>query len=83
MNSEDIMSEIPLSQLKPNSSGKIVKVLGEAGLKQRLASLGFIRGAEVVVGHSAILGGPRSYLIRGSQISLRQSEANNITVQLS
>lgn len=75
------MSEIPLSQLKSNSSGEIVKVLGEAELRQRLASLGFIRGAEVVVGHSAILGGPRSYLVRGSQISLRQSEAEQITVK--
>lgn len=74
------MKEIPLSQLKRNGSGKIVTVQGEAELRQRLASLGFIRGAEVVVGHSAILGGPRSYLVRGSQISLRKSEAELITV---
>ena len=76
------MSEIPLSQLKSNASGEIVKVQGELELRQRLASLGFIRGTAVVVGHSAIMGGPRSYLIRGSQISLRQSEAEQILVKL-
>lgn len=74
------MKEIPLSQLKSNGSGEIVAVQGETELRQRLASLGFIRGAEVVVGHSAILGGPRSYLVRGSQISLRKSEAELITI---
>ena len=75
------MSEILLSQLKSNSSGEIVKVQGEAGLRQRLASLGFIRGTRIEVSHSAILGGPRSYLVRGSQISLRKSEADQIIVK--
>jgi len=75
------MSELSLSQLKSNSSGVITKVLGEPELRQRLASFGFIRGAEVVVSHSAILGGPRSYLVRGSQISLRKNEADQITVK--
>ena len=75
------VSEIPLSQLKSNSSGEIVKVQGDPELRQRLASLGFIRGAEIVVGHSAILGGPRSYLVRGAQISLRKSEADLILVR--
>jgi ferrous iron transport protein B len=74
------MSEIPLSHLKANASAEIVKIQGEPELKNRLASLGFIRGTRIQVSHSAILGGPRSYLIRGSQISLRKSEAEQIIV---
>ncbi|MDH3353978.1 MAG: ferrous iron transport protein A [Chromatiales bacterium] len=76
------MSEIPLSQLKSNTSGEIVKIQGELEMRQRLASLGFIRGTTIVVGHSAIMGGPRSYLLRGAQISLRQSEADKILVKV-
>ncbi|NOR51202.1 MAG: iron transporter [Gammaproteobacteria bacterium] len=75
------MSEIPLSQLKSDSEGEIVKIQGETELRQRLASLGFMRGADVAVGHSAILGGPRSYFVRGAQISLRKTEADQIIVK--
>ncbi|MCW8827017.1 MAG: ferrous iron transport protein A [Gammaproteobacteria bacterium] len=76
------MSEMTLSNLKPNLSAEIVKIQGESELKNRLASLGFIRGTKIEVSHSAILGGPRSYLVRGSQISLRKSEADQIIVKV-
>ena len=74
------MSEMTLSKLKTGERGEILKVGGEGELRGRLASLGFRKGAVVAALYSAPLGGPKTYLICGSQVSLRKSEADYITI---
>ncbi|MBF0470164.1 MAG: ferrous iron transport protein A [Gammaproteobacteria bacterium] len=70
-----------LSSLTQGTTGQIVGVTCQGELKQRLASLGFMQGAKVTVGHSTIMNGPRTYTIRGSQVSLRGKEAASIMVE--
>ena len=69
-----------LTSLKPGKKGTIHRITGDLMMKRRLASLGFIKGSEVAVGHSALLGDPRSYSICGYQVSLRKNESNLVDI---
>ncbi|MBT3347097.1 MAG: ferrous iron transport protein A [Thiotrichales bacterium] len=69
-----------LASLKPGESGSLVKIEGENRLRQRLTEMGFIKGTVVGVDSTAPFGDPRSYSIRGYQISLRNAEAEQIII---
>ncbi|MEO5342231.1 MAG: ferrous iron transport protein A [Gammaproteobacteria bacterium SHHR-1] len=69
-----------MTSLQPGQRGRIVKVRGEGELRDRLAALGFRAGATVGVLYSAMMGDPRTYIVCGSQISLRRNEASQILV---
>lgn len=72
---------ITLKDLKPGESG-IVHSLGEKGLvRRRLMDMGFTPGANVEVVKVAPLGDPIEVNIRGYALSLRQSEAVQITLR--
>lgn len=70
-----------LSKLKKGQQGEVVRIEGEARLKRRLASMGFLTGVKVVVEHSTLWGDPKTYSVCGCLISLRASEAENIVVE--
>jgi ferrous iron transport protein A len=74
------MSSVLLSQLPSGESGRIQKIQADSALRDRLAALGFRNGARVGVLYSALMGDPRTYMICGSQISLRKAEADLILV---
>ncbi|MES9856894.1 MAG: FeoA family protein [Sedimenticola sp.] len=74
------MDTTTLSALKPGEKGEIIRVEGEGELRSRLSALGFRSGATVAVLYSALFGGPRTYTICGSQVSLRKTEANLIHI---
>jgi Fe2+ transport system protein FeoA len=74
------METAALTSLQPGQRGRIVKVQGEGDLRDRLAALGFRTGATVGVLYSALMGDPRTYIVCGSQISLRKNEASQIIV---
>lgn len=70
-----------LSELKPGEQAQIAGIAGENRLRRRLAEMGLVRGAAVTVERVAPLGDPRSYTVRGYQISLRNREARLIQVE--
>ena len=74
----------PVLKLVDVGQGQTVKVLRIASddvqLRQRLQSMGVVKGAEIVVNHTAPLGDPRIYVIKGYQVALRNSEAQCIQV---
>lgn len=72
--------EQTLSLLKPGERGTISRIDGEEGLKLRLVALGFRVGAQVDVLHSTLFGNPRTYLVCGCQLSLRNNEAKLIHI---
>jgi Fe2+ transport system protein FeoA len=76
------MTTATLSQLAPGNKAIIAKIEADNDLRERLVALGFRVGAKVGVLYSALMGGPRTYTVCGSQISLRQSEAENIRVSV-
>ena len=59
---------------------QVVRVMGGGGFRQRLLEMGFVRGAQVTVIKNAPLKDPVEYMIMGSHISLRHSEAAQIEV---
>lgn len=74
--------EATLSALRPGEQGRLVRILGENRLRQRLTEMGFIKGSTIGVDSTAPFGDPRSYTIRGYQVSLRNAEAEQILVEV-
>ncbi len=69
-----------LDHLKPGNRGKITRISGEDTLQTRLSSIGLIPGVTITLDHTALLGDPRTYTVQGTQISLRNKEAELIQV---
>ncbi len=59
---------------------QVVRVMGDGAFRQRLLEMGFVRGAQVTVLKNAPLKDPVEYMILGSHISLRHSEAAQVEV---
>lgn len=75
--------QVTLATLQPGEQGVLVRIEGENRLRQRLTEMGFLKGATIGVDSTAPFGDPRSYSIRGYQVSLRNEEARQITVEQS
>ena len=59
---------------------QVVRVMGDGAFRLRLLEMGFVRGAKVTVLKNAPLRDPVEYMIMGSHISLRHSEAAQVEV---
>jgi ferrous iron transport protein A len=70
-----------LNQLKPGERATIVKVGGEGLARRRILDMGVVTGAEIEVVRVAPLGDPVEFLIKGYNLSLRKSEAQQIQVE--
>ncbi len=73
--------EVKLASLQQGEKAVLVRIEGENRLRRRLTEMGFIRGSTIRVDSTAPFGDPRSYVIRGYQVSLRNLEAAQIVVE--
>ncbi len=71
-----------LSQLKPRERGTIVQIKGQGAVRRRLLDMGLVSGAEVEIVRVAPLGDPVEFTVKGYNLSLRKSEATNVTVEV-
>lgn len=72
---------VSLKELKPKESG-IIKGIGASGpLRRRLMDMGITPGATITMKKVAPLGDPLEIHIRGYDLSIRKSEADQITVE--
>lgn len=69
-----------LKDIKPNESVKVVKINCTGALKKRIMDMGITKGVEIKVRKVAPLGDPLEVTVRGYELSLRKSEAENIEV---
>lgn len=69
-----------LKEIKPGQSVSVVKLTGEGALKRRIMDMGITKGVQVLVRKVAPLGDPIEVNVRGYELSLRKSEAENIVV---
>ncbi len=69
-----------LRQVLPGGSASVVALTGSGPLRRRLMDMGITKGATVVVRKVAPLGDPIQITVRGYELSLRKSEADNIQV---
>ena len=76
------MSIKTLNQLEPGERATIVKVGGQGPVRRRILDMGVVRGAEIKVVRVAPLGDPVEFLIKGYNLSLRKSEAQQIQVEV-
>ena len=71
-----------LSELHIGESGKILSVQGEGAIRRRLFDMGLTPTAEVYLRKKAPLGDPIEITLRGYELTLRQTEASRVTVEI-
>ena len=59
----------------------VVKLHGEGALKRRIMDMGITKGVDVYIRKVAPLGDPVEVTVRGYELSIRKTEAENIEVQ--
>lgn len=69
-----------LRDVKIGESAVVRKLAGEGALKRHIMDMGITKGTEVYVCKVAPLGDPIEVTVRGYELSLRKSEAENILV---
>ena len=69
-----------LKQVKCGETVSVVKLTGEGALKRRIMDMGITKGTEIYVRNVAPLGDPVEVNVRGYELSIRKSEADNIQV---
>ena len=75
------MPEKTLKQFKPGETGIVYKVYAQGPIKRRLFDMGITPGTEIAMRKVAPLGDPVEVNVRGYELSLRKSEAENIEVE--
>lgn len=74
--------EKKLSEFIVKESGLIKNVSGEGKTRHRLFDMGITPGTEVYLRKKAPLGDPIEITIRGYELSLRKTEAELITMEV-
>lgn len=72
---------LPLSKLAVGQKGIVNSIEITGLLRRRLLDLGVVPNSIIEVIRVSPVGDPTAYLIKGSLIGLRKSEANEIFVQ--
>ena len=70
-----------LKDLKSGEKAVIIKITCEGAIKRRLMDMGVTKGAEVMMRKVAPLGDPIEVSLRGYELTIRKSEAENIIVE--
>lgn len=69
-----------LSDMPTESRCVIVKINGHGSFRRRIMEMGFVKGEIITVIKNAPLHDPIEYMVMGSHVSLRRSEASQIEV---
>lgn len=70
-----------LREAKVGETVKVSRINGEGPVKRHLLDMGITKGCEVYVRKVAPLGDPVEITVRGYELSLRKSEAENVEVE--
>lgn len=70
-----------LKEARIGETVRISKVLGEGPLRRHLMDMGITKGCDVYVRKVAPLGDPVEITIRGYELSLRKTEAEQIQIE--
>lgn len=70
------LRDVPVGQ-----SATVARLAGEGPLKRRIMDMGLTKGTEVHVRKVAPLGDPIELTVRGYELSIRKSEAENVIVE--
>ena len=70
-----------LRDAKIGDTLKVQKLAGTGAIKRRLMDMGITKGVEIYLRKVAPLGDPLEVTLRGYELSLRKSEAENVLVE--
>ena len=70
-----------LKEVRIGESATIKRLHGEGALKRRFMDMGLTKGTLVYVRKVAPLGDPMELTVRGYELSVRKSDAENIEVE--
>lgn len=76
------MGQINLRQMDVNQSGVITSVRADGELGRRIRDMGLVPGKEIRIQGKAPLYDPVSLRIMGFTLTLRNNEADHITVEV-
>lgn len=74
--------EKKLNELSAGERGVIKSVVGDGLLRRRMLDMGVTPGAEVVMRKRAPLGDPLEVTLRGYELTLRKTEAENVITEV-
>jgi len=80
---EKTIEKKTLKDLKIGQTGVVVRIKGKGSIKQRMMDMGLVPGSEVKVIRVAPLGDPIEIILKGYNLSLRKSEAQDIEIETS
>ena len=69
-----------LRDIAIGESATVRRLVGEGAIKRHIMDMGITKGTDVFVRKVAPLGDPIEVTVRGYELSLRKSEAENILV---
>ena len=70
-----------LKEVKIGESVKVKALKGEGPVKRRIMDMGITKGVEIFVRKVAPFGDPIEVNVRGYELTIRKSEAENIDVE--
>ena len=70
-----------LNDLKPGQFGIVEKIMCDKELRSRIVDMGITPGALVIMKRIAPFGDPIQINVRGFDLSIRKSEAQNIKIR--
>ncbi len=70
-----------LRDVSIGQTARVVKLTGEGALKRRIMDMGITKGVDVYVRKVAPLGDPLEVTVRGYELSVRKSDAENILIE--
>lgn len=70
-----------LKEVKIGESVRVKALKGEGPVKRRIMDMGITKGVEIFVRKVAPLGDPIEVNVRGYELTIRKSEAENIDVE--
>ncbi len=73
--------KLTLNMLMPNESGEVSEIDCSPEKEQRLRELGIVKGTIIKCTAKSPFGDPKAYMIRGSHMALRNSDAENIIIK--
>lgn len=69
------------ADLRRGEEAVVLTVIGDEALRQRLAAMGVMAGTIIATPDASIFGDPRTYMVRGYQLTMRNTEAAMILLQ--
>ena len=70
-----------LKDAKVGDTVTVVRLHGEGAVKRRIMDMGITKGTQIYVRKVAPLGDPVEINVRGYELSIRKSEAENILLE--